>query len=134
MTNTPPSLPPSILEFESVTPQALRGELSRVHALESIDSNPDARLIVITAPSGYGKTTLVAQYARANQLKVVWCNLTETHQDPEALEYTLRSLFAFHFPELRWLRSNSALADGMPVMGRSKAFAQDSARTHFDCF
>jgi LuxR family transcriptional regulator, maltose regulon positive regulatory protein len=125
MTNTIRNSQPSNLEFDSATPQALRGELSRVHALECIDSNPDARLIVIAAPSGYGKTTLVAQYARANPLNVVWCHLGEAHQDPEALESTLRNLFTFHLPEIRWVRSNSVLAEGMPVMGQTKAFAQD---------
>jgi ATP/maltotriose-dependent transcriptional regulator MalT len=48
---------PSNLEFYPSTPQALRGELSRAQALERLDNNPDARLIVIAAPSGYGKTS-----------------------------------------------------------------------------
>jgi LuxR family transcriptional regulator, maltose regulon positive regulatory protein len=116
---------PSNLEFYPSTPQALRGELSRAQALERLDNNPDARLIVIAAPSGYGKTTLAAQYARANSLPVLWCDLREAHQDPEMLERTLRTAFERKFPDLRWIRSNSVLADGMPVMGRAKAFAQD---------
>ncbi len=125
MVNRSQNLQPSNLEFYPSTPQALRGELSRVQALERLDNNPDARLIVIAAPSGYGKTTLAAQYARANPLPVLWCDLREAHQDPEMLERTLRTAFERQFPDLRWIRSNGVLADGMPVMGRAKAFAQD---------
>lgn len=125
MINKAQNSKPRNLEFYPSTPQALRGELSRVQALERLDSNPDARLIVIAAPSGYGKTTLAAQYARANSLPVLWCDLREAHQDPEMLERTLRTVFERQFPDLRWVRSNSVLADGTPVMGRAKAFAQD---------
>ena len=42
-------------------------------------------LVVVTAPAGYGKTTLLAQMARAAALPVAWVTLDPSHSAPRRL-------------------------------------------------
>jgi LuxR family maltose regulon positive regulatory protein len=44
---------------------------------------PTARLALVTAPAGYGKTTLLGQWARASRLRVAWLSLDADDNDPE---------------------------------------------------
>lgn len=43
------------------------------------------KLVLISAPAGYGKTTLLAQCAHARQDAVAWVTLSEAENDPERL-------------------------------------------------
>jgi LuxR family maltose regulon positive regulatory protein len=43
------------------------------------------KLILVAAPAGYGKTTLLAQWARTTRLSVVWLSLSEEDNDPKRL-------------------------------------------------
>lgn len=48
------------------------------------------KIVVISAPAGYGKTTLSAQWARNSKYQVAWLDLSEEEADPEQfLRYLL---------------------------------------------
>lgn len=50
----------------------------------------DYRLVLVSAPAGYGKTTLLAEWARSSSLPVAWLSLTGEEQEPERfLRYLL---------------------------------------------
>lgn len=63
----------------SVSP-LLANFLSRSRLFSPLRAN--RRLTVLTAPSGYGKTALVADWTRADQRKTAWVSLTKGHNDP----------------------------------------------------
>ena len=44
---------------------------------------PCHKLVLVAAPAGYGKTTLLAQWARASPLPVAWVSLSAEENDPE---------------------------------------------------
>ncbi|NJK43470.1 MAG: hypothetical protein HC933_03675 [Pleurocapsa sp. SU_196_0] len=71
-------------------PQPLRAELSRTELIRALASNLDARVITVIAPSGYGKTTLIAQYCRNSGRKTCWLDLSENDLDTRRLEHRLR--------------------------------------------
>jgi LuxR family transcriptional regulator, maltose regulon positive regulatory protein len=45
--------------------------------LQTLEENSGAKLIALFAPSGYGKTTLMAKVARSSIKVVIWCTLHE---------------------------------------------------------
>jgi len=58
-------------------------EIKRAHLLERLKAARDRRLVLAVAPAGYGKSTLVAQFARTTSRAVAWVNLSS--EDSEAL-------------------------------------------------
>ncbi|THF70233.1 hypothetical protein E7T06_08595 [Deinococcus sp. Arct2-2] len=65
-----------------VIPRAARFEVTRSALLTQLAETLDVPIIVLAAPSGYGKTTLLAQYARSTPRRVVWCRLGEAQVSP----------------------------------------------------
>ena len=52
----------------------------RLHAI--LSEGRDAPLVVIVAPAGYGKTSLLAEWAASERRPTVWLALEEWHDDP----------------------------------------------------
>ena len=68
--------------MSSPIPRPVRFEVTRPALLTRLAESLDAQVIVLAAPSGYGKSTLLAQYARSTPRPAVWCRLTEMHAGP----------------------------------------------------
>ena len=52
------------------------------------------RVVGVTAPAGYGKSTLLAEWARAEDRRVAWVSLDRFDDDPAALLALLASAYA----------------------------------------
>ncbi|GGR81460.1 BTAD domain-containing putative transcriptional regulator [Deinococcus sedimenti] len=63
-------------------PRPGRFEVTRPALLTRLADALNAQVILLAAPSGYGKSSLLAQYARSTPRAAVWCRLTEAHVDP----------------------------------------------------
>ena len=71
----------------------------------------DAPLVVICAPAGYGKTTLVRQWAEEDERPFAWLKTSDDDNDPELLaEHLTRALFAAGVTRNRRLQPSLALA------------------------
>jgi LuxR family maltose regulon positive regulatory protein len=71
-------------------PPAAKHTLQRLRLLDVLQVGiPQHKLTVLAAPAGYGKTTLLAEWARGGSVPVVWLSLTE---DDTTLEGFLRYL------------------------------------------
>jgi LuxR family transcriptional regulator, maltose regulon positive regulatory protein len=53
-------------------PTPLRFEMARPGLLQQLAASVDVPIVALVAPSGYGKSTLLAQYARASSRPVAW--------------------------------------------------------------
>lgn len=62
-------------------PRAFPGELKREVLLQKIKTAQDHKMIALLAPSGYGKTTVLAQFVRSSRRGTVWLTLGEAHQE-----------------------------------------------------
>ncbi len=71
-----------------IIPGPPRFEIARQGLLARLAASK-AKLALLVAPSGYGKTTLLAQYARTGSRRTVWLTLTEAHAEPMALASSL---------------------------------------------
>ncbi|RMF79507.1 MAG: hypothetical protein D6737_11225 [Chloroflexi bacterium] len=59
----------------------ISGAISRPHLLRKLEEALTHRLILVNAPPGYGKTTLVAEFARNAPYPVAWHTIEERQRD-----------------------------------------------------
>jgi ATP/maltotriose-dependent transcriptional regulator MalT/DNA-binding SARP family transcriptional activator len=57
------------------------GIIDRPRLLEKLQGAADHKLTLVSAPPGYGKTTLVAQFARQTHYPVAWHSIEERERD-----------------------------------------------------
>ena len=64
----------SLLEAKFAVPEPHPGGVSRAELIEAARAS-DCRVIGVSAPAGYGKSTLLAQWARTEARPVAWVSL-----------------------------------------------------------
>ena len=74
------------------TRQPRAGAVSRAKLVEAARSS-GCRLVAITAPAGYGKLTFLAEWAAAEDRRVVWVSLERFDDDPAVLLVSLASAY-----------------------------------------
>ncbi len=101
-------------------------EASRVHRerlVDALHANVPRKLIVVAAPAGYGKTTLLADFTAHTDLPVCWVRLTEADTDLMRLVAVLAGSLQRRFRRLRGLPDLKALAGSSPA-ALARAFTQ----------
>ena len=77
-------------------PKALRLLLSRPRLLSLLEESQYYRLVLISAPTGYGKTTLLIDFARSQNMALCWYTLDENDRDVAVFcRYLLHSVRKF---------------------------------------
>ncbi|HUG16885.1 MAG TPA: LuxR C-terminal-related transcriptional regulator [Thermomicrobiales bacterium] len=97
-------------------PPRTRHVVHRARLVDALERDiPDYRLALLAAPAGYGKTTLLAQWARASRLPVAWLSLTEEENDPERFLRYLLAAWERIYPDIRdspaWMLLGSMMPD-----------------------
>lgn len=81
-----------ILTSKIHIPVQTPGIIPRQHLKDSLERQvQNSRLVLVTAPAGYGKTTLLADWARSSAMPVAWLSITGEEGD---IERFLRYLLA----------------------------------------
>jgi LuxR family maltose regulon positive regulatory protein len=82
-----------LLEAKLAIPEPHPGGVSRAELIEAARAS-ERRAIVVSAPAGYGKSTLLAQWARTEERRVAWVSLDRLDDDPAALLTLLATAYA----------------------------------------
>jgi LuxR family maltose regulon positive regulatory protein len=66
-----------------IPPQPQRA-VRRTRLIDALERDiAHCKLVLVAAPAGYGKTTLLSQWASASRFPVVWLSISEEDNDPE---------------------------------------------------
>lgn len=76
-----------------VQPSQSRLLLHRARLVDFLQQRIHAKLVILSAPAGYGKTTLLIDFARETNLPICWYQLDASDRDPQVfLEYLAASI------------------------------------------
>jgi LuxR family maltose regulon positive regulatory protein len=79
-------VPFAAVEAKIQRPVHRDGLIARTKLLDVLAATPDhASLILLTAPAGYGKTTVLSQWAAADSREFAWVTVDEADEDPVRL-------------------------------------------------
>ena len=76
---------PGILETKLLLPRQTHALVARPRLLDRLVADPQVPLVGVFGPAGFGKTTLLAQWASTDRRAVAWLTLDEREADPTAL-------------------------------------------------
>jgi LuxR family transcriptional regulator, maltose regulon positive regulatory protein len=82
-----------LLTAKLSVPQPRPGSVSRAGLIEAAKAS-GCRVVGVTAPAGYGKSTLLSQWALAEDRRVAWVSLSGVDDDPAGLLMLLASAYA----------------------------------------
>ena len=77
--------PSGVIETKLIPPTLRPATVARGGLLDRISSAEEASVIAVSAPAGYGKTTLLAQLISRERRPVAWVSVDEGDNDPVVL-------------------------------------------------
>ena len=88
----------ALLSVKLAIPHPRPGLVSRADLIDAARAE-SAVAVGVTAPAGYGKSTLLVEWARRERRRVVWISLDRLDDDPSALLFLLASAYERAAPE-----------------------------------
>ena len=86
-----------ILRAKLYVPRGRPGAVARSRLYARLDEGVRRDLTVVSAPAGFGKTTLLADWSRQSGLPVAWVSLDERDDDPvRFLSYLMAAIGTIH--------------------------------------
>ncbi|UCC17262.1 MAG: tetratricopeptide repeat protein, partial [Dehalococcoidales bacterium] len=85
----------SLLATKFHIPQLRPGQVDRPHLLEQLQDSLNYRLVLISAPAGFGKTTLLSEWIHNTQssVPIAWVSLGDEENDPRRFwEYLITAI------------------------------------------
>jgi len=127
MDSTGGALDALLLEAKLSVPQPRSGVVSRAGLIDNARAS-GCRAVSVTAPAGYGKSTLLVEWAGVEDRRVAWASLDRFDDDPAALLTVLASAYARVSPSTTDLVADVSGLGGS-VLGRGAPRLASAFRT-----
>jgi LuxR family maltose regulon positive regulatory protein len=88
-----------ILLTKITAPKTRTGTLRRERLVDALHRHLEAKLFLVSAPAGYGKTSLLIDFAQDAGLPIAWYRLDEADGDPATFVTYLVSALRLCFPD-----------------------------------
>ena len=75
-------MPEALLATKLHIPRPRRDRVHRPRLMERLDAGLQGKLTLVSAPAGYGKTTVVADWIGLSQTATAWLSIDEADNDP----------------------------------------------------
>ena len=98
-------------------PAVRRGALERDALIQKLNRGADGRVLLVTAPAGYGKTTLVTQWLQQQDREIAWITLDENDSSSDLFFNLLMSAVDNAIPDF----------DGVPFPPQGDPDVQQAA-------
>jgi LuxR family maltose regulon positive regulatory protein len=86
-------MPIELLNTKLYIPPVRLDLVPRPRLFSQLGPTATNRLILISAPAGYGKTTLISSWLQGNSIAATWLSLDESDNDPiRFLQYLIKAL------------------------------------------
>ncbi|MFF2481462.1 LuxR C-terminal-related transcriptional regulator [Paenibacillus sp. NPDC058071] len=72
----------SVLQSKIYLPRLSGNEVFRIRLMSKLDTGGEIPLTLITAPAGFGKTTLASSWVHSRSVEAAWYSLDESDNDP----------------------------------------------------
>jgi LuxR family maltose regulon positive regulatory protein len=83
----------ALLETKLYVPRPRPGLVPRRRLIELLDRGTASRLTLVSAPAGFGKTTLLAEWLASNDRPAAWVSLDPSDNDPQSFwSYVIAAL------------------------------------------
>ncbi|HET6482723.1 MAG TPA: hypothetical protein VFG35_22185, partial [Actinoplanes sp.] len=83
----------SLVETKFYLPRIPRGLIARERLAERLDRGAESRLTLVSAPAGFGKTTMLADWLAGAKTRVAWVSLEENDRQPASFwSYVIEAL------------------------------------------
>jgi LuxR family transcriptional regulator, maltose regulon positive regulatory protein len=116
---------PRRLDPRFTIPKAVPHEIERQDLLEQLTNTQSLKLVVLEASGGYGKTTLLAQWARRDIKSTVWLTLSGSDNDPRYLSESLAKAIQINLPDLELLHWRDAFEASYGAGRIAEALGED---------
>jgi ATP/maltotriose-dependent transcriptional regulator MalT/two-component SAPR family response regulator len=124
--------PVPISKTKIIVPHRRPELLSRNRLLESLNAFLDRKLILLSAPAGFGKTSLLVDLAHQTNLPVCWLSLDPLDRDPQrfiayiiaALAERFKGINAPLLPQLNTLKSIETDAEPLLIALTNELYEQ----------
>jgi len=101
-----------LIDTKLQPPRLREGHMSRPHLLDQLDRGLESGLILVSAPAGYGKTSLAVEWlAQRPALNAAWVSLDENDNDLDVFLRYLTTAVHNAFPRERPCANTQALLD-----------------------
>lgn len=111
----------------TVPDRPARGSVSRAALIEAARAS-GLRVVGVTAPAGYGKSTLLAEWAHLERRPVAWASLDRFDDDPAAVLALLAAAYAGITPGMDRL-ADDVRGHGVSALGRAAPLLASALRS-----